>query len=91
METPPDGYCCGRYASYWNAFLCKICLNQTLKNSEKLTNSVWMEEIVGGHLLTDVMLSAIWDGRQYKKQVAFQSNANHPLAENIGYIKFEGM
>ena len=24
---PQDGYCCGRYASYWNAFLCK----QTLK------------------------------------------------------------
>ena len=24
-QTPPppaDGYCCGRYASYWNAFLC---------------------------------------------------------------------
>ena len=21
METPRDGYCCGRYASYWNAFL----------------------------------------------------------------------
>ena len=20
---PPDGYCCGRYASYWNAFLFK--------------------------------------------------------------------
>ena len=20
VETPPDGYCCGRYASYWNAF-----------------------------------------------------------------------
>ena len=20
-EGPPDGYCCGRYASYWNAFL----------------------------------------------------------------------
>ena len=20
-ETPPDRYCCGRYASYWNAFL----------------------------------------------------------------------
>ena len=19
VETPPDGYCCGRYASYWNA------------------------------------------------------------------------
>ena len=21
METPLDGYCCGWYASYWNAFL----------------------------------------------------------------------
>ena len=21
---PPDGYCCGQYASYWNAFLCKV-------------------------------------------------------------------
>ena len=21
VETPPNGYCCGRYASYWNAFL----------------------------------------------------------------------
>ena len=23
---PADGYCCGRYASYWNAFLFKIRL-----------------------------------------------------------------
>ena len=21
VETPRDGYCCGRYTSYWNAFL----------------------------------------------------------------------
>ena len=26
-----------------------------------------------------------------KEQVAFQSNANHPLAESMGYIEFEGM
>ena len=25
------------------------------------------------------------------KQVAFQSNAKHPLGESMGYIKFEGM
>ena len=25
------------------------------------------------------------------KQVVFQSNANHPLAESTDYIKFEGM
>ena len=25
-QTPPaDGYCCGRHASYWNAFLFKYC------------------------------------------------------------------
>ena len=26
VETPrpPDGYCCGRYASYWNAFLLHL-------------------------------------------------------------------
>ena len=23
---PPDGYCCGRYASYWNAFLLLVRL-----------------------------------------------------------------
>ena len=23
-DTPRDGYCCGRYASYWNAFLFYI-------------------------------------------------------------------
>ena len=28
---------------------------------------------------------------QHAKQVAFQSNANHPVAESMGYIKFEGM
>ena len=31
------------------------------------------------------------DGTHRSKQVAFQSNANHPLAESMGYIKFEGM
>ena len=30
-QTPPppaDGYCCGRYASYWNAFLFSIFLDR---------------------------------------------------------------
>ena len=31
VETPPrDGYCCGRYASYWNAFLYCSDFNDTL-------------------------------------------------------------
>ena len=28
---------------------------------------------------------------QFKKLERIQSNANHPLAESMGYIKFEGM
>ena len=24
-RDPPDGYCCGRCASYWNAFLFNVC------------------------------------------------------------------
>ena len=28
---------------------------------------------------------------QYMKQEYIQSNTYHPLAENMGYIKFEGM
>ena len=29
--------------------------------------------------------------RQIIKQERIQSNANHPLVESMGYIKFEGM
>ena len=35
-----------------------------------------------------------WDlmvSEHFSIQVAFQSNANHPLVESTGYIKFEGM
>ena len=27
---PPDGYCCGRYASYWNAFLLSLLISSCL-------------------------------------------------------------
>ena len=26
LVDPPDGYCCGRYVSYWNAFLFNVFL-----------------------------------------------------------------
>ena len=29
-QTPPDSYCCGWYASYWNAFLLPFVLGATL-------------------------------------------------------------
>ena len=35
--------------------------------------------------------SALFVDPEKVKQVAFQSNANHPLAESTDYIKFEGM
>ena len=38
VETPRIGYCCGQYASCWNAFLLKVlslsfCVNKTKKNA----------------------------------------------------------
>ena len=30
LETPPDGHCCWRYASYWNAFLFPFFLQDHL-------------------------------------------------------------
>ena len=29
VETPHHGYCCGRYASYWNAFLSSIIFGRS--------------------------------------------------------------
>ena len=31
-RPPRDGYCCGRYASYWNAFLCYNYISVLLQN-----------------------------------------------------------
>ena len=33
-----DGYCCGRYASYWNAFLFKHVSNKSARNSNNTSN-----------------------------------------------------
>ena len=39
-SLPPDDYCCGRYASYWNAFLFFInfSLNKILINNKNSQN-----------------------------------------------------
>ena len=47
VETPRDGYCCGRYATYWNAFLFYDSFNSVnttknwfRENSYKGTNNI---------------------------------------------------
>ena len=35
VETPWDGYCCGRYASYWNAFLLSLNSANSVKTSRE--------------------------------------------------------
>ena len=47
-QTPPaDGYCCGRYASYWNAFLFSIRFAENcIKMKKKWTG-------VGAHISCD--------------------------------------
>ena len=37
---PPDGYCCGRYTSYWNAFL--LLLNSLISVKTFRKNSIVM-------------------------------------------------
>ena len=56
------------------------------------------ESLSGGSLSKGVSVHrGLCPGGPLKKggfkseQVAFQSNANHPLAESMGYIKFEEM
>ena len=60
---PADGYCSGRYASYWHAFLCFTCFQ--IKNSTKLTNK--LSTVSGGgeaenalHLLQYCRISTIF-------------------------------
>ena len=38
VQTPPDGYCCGRYASYWNAFLLCDLKSRVSKIKSNLSN-----------------------------------------------------
>ena len=43
---PPDGYCCGWYASYWNAFLlCKILLLVRICQDLDSTELTWIFDI----------------------------------------------
>ena len=45
----------------------------------------------GLKLIKMVSFFVVLLGENIWQRVAFQSNANHPLAEGTGYIKFEGM
>ena len=47
---PADGYCCGRYASYWNAFLFKIAVTMQ-----------WMILLFWAHWLEPNQLSKLFD------------------------------
>ena len=43
LRHPPprrDGYCCGRYASYWNAFLLKLLLGEQPTDDNKAYDDV---------------------------------------------------
>ena len=41
-QTPPraDGYCCGRYASYWNAFLF-VCVSRNSVENHEIYTIFW--------------------------------------------------
>ena len=44
-RRPPHGYCCGLYASYWNAFLLQIKFNLSIEESD----------VTSGKIFTDIL------------------------------------
>ena len=68
-----------------------LCLPSFMFHECKKVNAV-ADLKVGwkGRPLSSCLISCSF-GKNPVKQVAFQSNANHPLAESTDYIKFEGM
>ena len=77
-----------------NIFLSLNFLNSTKIFSE---NSIIMSAGIWYSFLP-VLSHNVFSTKTFKyqnwlqmKQVAFQLNANHPLAESMGHIKFEGM
>ena len=44
-QHPRDSYCCGRYASYWNAFLLNACIRYAVHVLSKTTRSNWYYRI----------------------------------------------
>ena len=83
-----------------------IWLYQDLMNHENETAVVKWSQTVGNlfSIATYKSLKSVVERRgntrglnfvlifvNLEKQVAFQSNANHLLAESMGYLKFEGM
>ena len=56
VETPPDGYCCGRYASYWNGFLLCMKWNENVSQCPK----VWTQSLDRRHQSIYTLRLKIW-------------------------------
>ena len=55
VETPQDGYCCGWYTSYWNAFLFQVIFFQVISGRIWQMNDVdeWVQITVPDLYLID--------------------------------------
>ena len=61
-DTPPaDGYCCGRYASYWNAFLLEF-FTQSMK-----VRSHWWQLRKRSRKLNRFVISQLFSGDEAQK------------------------
>ena len=62
-ETPQDGYCCGQYASYWNAFL--LFLFSSWDFSQDTVNLVILVSISRSRQKFSVLISASFQSRPF--------------------------
>ena len=56
-DTPVDDYCCGRYTSYWNAFLCLFCFFK--KRKFVVWNTCYMLSLVHEHFTKQCVVSNV--------------------------------
>ena len=86
VETPPkaDGYCCGRYASYWNAFLFTLsdCKAKFFSSSLSLLNVNIKLDFLWTHL------EAMSLSRQYKRALTKHAYCSSTLFTKLTTAHF---
>ena len=79
---PPDDYCCGRYASYWNAFLFSFC---SVTVNEPLPWHIWRRSQLldtSRQCVLSVCCVQWWDSRPFHL-LLFDSNILYCLLQNV--------
>ena len=87
-QTPPsaDGYCCGQYTSYWNAFLflCKMGWGRSRNQVPSKSADVETYQVLFRLLTQLKRFESTYNSKQYLAMLAnIGSNLESNLAQNV--------